>query len=266
MPCAADFGRWIPSSCGRPLSSARCRLLCFPYAGAGASMFRYWAEKLPPWIEMVPVQLPGRESRWAEKPFLDLPMLAAALRVALHPLLCEPYALFGHSMGGLVAFEFARELRRRKLPLPYHLFVSGTRAPHLPDRELLLHPLSDALLWKTVMRDYGSGQDEAMLNAELAPVLLPILRADFQLCESYEPLCEEPFSFPVTVYGGREDRRVTYSDLLSWSTYTHRAFRLELLPGGHFFLVKNHGLFLETLARDLAALDGQKQNTPCAAD
>lgn len=266
MTNAVELSRWIPVKSVRPPSSTACRLLCFPYAGAGASIFRNWQDELPPSIELLPVQLPGRESRWAESPFLDLPLLARTLRVVLLPVLFEPYALFGHSMGGLIAFELAREFRRQKLPLPRHLFISGARAPHIPYRELPLHHLPDSLLWEAVVRDYGAARDATLLNAELAPVLLPILRADFRLCESYAPPYEEPFPFPLTVYGGRNDPRVTYSDLISWSIYTRRAFRMQLFPGEHFFLNKDRSLFLKTLSNDLAGLACLKKTTTCAAD
>src|SRR5713226_5039901 len=169
-------------------------------------------------------------------------------------------------MGAYIAFEFARELRRRKLPLPRHLFVSGARAPHVPDREPQVHHLPDALLWKTVMRDYGAAQGEAPLNQEMAPVLLPILRADFRMCESYTPAWEGPLPFPITAYGGVQDRRVTYTDLLSWSGYTHRAFRMQLFPGGHFFLTGNRSLFLKAFSVDLGALAGLNKTLTCAVD
>src|SRR5262245_44139683 len=195
MTVAAELGRWIPAKSAQ-LHSGNCRLFCFPYAGAGASVFRNWQEELPSTIDVVPVQLPGREGRWSDERFHDLPSLAAALAAALQPLFSEPYVLFGHSMGALIAFELARVLRRRRLPLPRHLFTSGTRAPHIPDREPPVHHLPDVLLWKTVTRDYGAAQDLTPLNPEMASVLLPILRADFRMCETYKPSWEIPFSIP----------------------------------------------------------------------
>ena len=235
MSHAAGLIRWIPARSARGSQNAEVRLLCFPYAGAGASIFRGWHEQLPPAVEVTPVQLPGRESRWAEAPFESIPLLAETLCEALGPLWGEPYALFGHSMGGLVAFELAREIRRKRLPPPRHLFLSGVRAPHIPDREPALHHLPDALLWNAVMRDYGAARDPALLNPELAPVLLPILRADFRLCESYAPEQEAPFGFPLTVYGGRLDRRVTFqrSDELEL-VYAAR-FPAAHVSGGAFF-------------------------------
>ena len=231
MTNPAELGRWIPVRSLRSPGSGGCRLFCFPYAGAGASVFRLWQDELPPGIQIVPVQLPGRESRWAEQPPARLTQLAETLAAALGPLLSQPYALFGHSMGAFVAFELARAIEREHLPLPRHLFVSGARAPHIPDREPPVHHLPDVLLWKSVMRDYGSNQDHAPLDREMAPVLLPILRADFRMCESYRPSPGEPLAFPLTAYGGLHDRRVTYDDLSAWSSYTLAPFRTQLFPG-----------------------------------
>jgi surfactin synthase thioesterase subunit len=266
MTNAAELHRWVYPSCAHLRSSGNCRLFCFPYAGAGASVFRNWQEELPSTIEVVPVLLPGRESRWSDQPIADLPVLATTLAAALHPLLSQPYALFGHSMGALIAFELARVLRHRKLPPPMHLFVSAARAPHIPDREPPVHHLPDVLLWNTVSRDYGSAQDGTPLNPEMASVLLPILRADFRMCESYQPSWEDPFAFPLTAYGGFHDRRVTYADLSAWSAYTIGRFRMQLFPGGHFFLARSRSLFLKTLSGDFAYLARSKKTVICRAE
>ena len=260
MTNAAELNRWIPAKSMRLLRAGECRLLCFPYAGAGASIFRNWQEELPACIELVPIQLPGRESRWSDRSFSDLPALAETLVQVLRPLLSEPYALYGHSMGTLIAFELARELRRREFPLPRHLFLSAARAPHVPDREPQVHHLPDVLLWKEVMREYSAAQDQTPLNPELAPVLLPILRADFRMCESYQPPLEAPLPIPITAYGGWQDRRVTYSDLAGWRGYTGEAFRMHLFPGGHFFPASNRAQFLKAFAGDLTPVAGLKKH------
>ena len=266
MTDAAELGRWIFPRSVQFGKSGNCRLFCFPYAGAGASIFRNWQEQLPPTIELVPVQLPGRESRWSDQPIGELPLLATTLSTVLHPLLSQPYALFGHSMGALIAFELARVLRRRKLPPPMHLFVSAARAPHIPDREAPVHHLPDLLLWKTVTRDYGAAQDGTPLNPEMASVLLPILRTDFRMCESYKPSWEDPFAFPVTAYGGIHDRRVTYADLAAWSGYTIGGFRMQLFPGGHFFPARSRSLFLKILSGDVAHFAGSRKTIRCKAE
>jgi len=124
--------KWLPYWQRRP--HARIRLFCFPYAGGGASIFRTWHERFPSEVEICPVQWPGREGRLAEAPIADLPVLVEKVAVALAPYLDIPYAFLWHSMGALVSFELTRYLRRTdRLALPVHLFVSGRRAPQIPD-------------------------------------------------------------------------------------------------------------------------------------
>lgn len=134
------FNTWI--TCPQPHLQARLRLFCLPYAGGGASIFRTWSESLPI-VEICPIQLPGRERRIAEPPFDRLEPLLQSLTAAILPYLDKPFALFGHSMGGLLAFELVRSLRCHQYPQPLHLFISGCRAPQLPV-ESPLHHLSDA--------------------------------------------------------------------------------------------------------------------------
>ena len=130
---------WILRS--KPKPKAHLRFFCFPYAGAGASACASWADLMPPEVELCAVQLPGRETRLREKPFVRLPALVRAVRESLRPYLHKPFAFFGHSMGALVSFELTRELRRARLPGPVHLFASGHRAPHLPDPDPPIHQL-----------------------------------------------------------------------------------------------------------------------------
>src|SRR6266436_5000627 len=232
----------------------RVRVLCFPYAGAGVSAFRGWQEAMPPEVEALPVQLPGRESRWHEPAIINLSALGRVLTTVLRPMLDAPYAVFGHSMGGLIAFEFVRHLRRAQIAAPVHLFVSSARAPHVPDRELPLHLLPDEAFLAQLVARSGAIPAQALHNLELARALLPTLRADFGMCETYYPLPEEPLDIPITVYGGRHDRMVVPSDLVGWNMYTRRGFKLQLLAGDHFFVNQQCGAFLSTFAADLAVI------------
>src|SRR5262249_24060572 len=120
--------RWIRSD--PPDANARLRLFCFPYAGRGASLYRGWSRRLPSWIDLRPVQLPGREERIREQAFTDMDALCAALLPSLAPYLDMPVAFFGHSMGALIAYQAATRLRDQGC-IPVHLVVSGQRAPHL---------------------------------------------------------------------------------------------------------------------------------------
>src|SRR5271170_5577451 len=139
---AGAVDRWIPFRKSDP--KAQLRLFCFPYAGAGALIFHKWSDALPREVEVCPIQLPGRGARLTEPPFTKLSCLIEALVRALDPLLDMPFAFFGHSLGALVGFELARELRRLARPQPVRLVVSAARAPRIPRRDRPIHALPEA--------------------------------------------------------------------------------------------------------------------------
>jgi surfactin synthase thioesterase subunit len=124
-------GPWVRRFTPRP--KARLRLFCFPYAGGGASLYRGWSKALPLEVEVCSIQLPGREDRLREAPITSISLLVQALSYAIRPYLDRPFAFWGHSMGALIAFELARQLRREVMPEPGHLFVSGRGAPQVPN-------------------------------------------------------------------------------------------------------------------------------------
>lgn len=226
-------------------------MFCFPYAGGGASIYRGWAASLPSDVEVCPVQLPGRESRLRDQPFDRLPPLIAAAAEALAPHFGMPFVFFGHSMGAMIAFELARELRRRGKPLPLHLFVAGRRAPQLPAREEPIHDLPDDEFFAK-LRELNGTPEEVLQHAELMRLLTPILRADFAVNETYEFVADEPFDCGISAFGGLGDLEVTQNDLSGWRDLTRGRFRLRMLPGDHFFLHSARDLILEATARDLA--------------
>lgn len=210
------------------------RLFCFPYAGGGASVYRGWAPKLDDEIEVCAVQLPGRESRVTEPAHRRIEDLLAGLEEAILPLLDRPFTFFGHSMGALVAFELTRRLRRHDRALPDQLLLAAFRAPQLPNPNIRIHHLPDEVL-KTVLRTEGT-PGEVLDNAELMSVLLPTLRADFELCDTYAFRPEAPLPMPMSVFGGRSDVRVGQSDLEEWRSQAGAGFDLHMFPGSHFFL------------------------------
>ncbi|MFZ6030198.1 MAG: thioesterase II family protein [Chloroflexota bacterium] len=248
MPATPDT--WLMYH--RPNPHARLRLICFPYAGGSASVFRQWAQHLPSQIEVCPVQLPGRENRLHQPPVERMEALIAALAPALQPLLTLPYAFFGHSLGALIGFELARHLRRMQLPLPLHLFVSAARAPHLPDPDAPIHHLPDAA-FRQELRLLQGTPDEILQHEELFQLLLPCLRADFALFESYRYRPEAPLAIPLTVFGGRQDRKVSLEALAAWREHTQRACVTRLLPGDHFFLRTAFQPLLQAMQYDLAS-------------
>jgi medium-chain acyl-[acyl-carrier-protein] hydrolase len=237
----------------RTKSQPRLRLFCFPYAGGGASIFRLWSEKLPVEVEVCPIHLPGRENRMKEPLLTHLFPLVETLARALHPFMDIPFAFFGHSMGALLSFELARHLRNIHYPGPTQLFISAHRAPQLPDPASPLHDLPDSVLINTLYR-LGGTPRAILQHTELMQILLPILRADLTLCETYIYTPEAPLDCPIAAFGGEYDSMVSKQELQAWSDQTGGSFTLYMLPGDHFFLHSQQNLLLGTLSNLIPGL------------
>jgi len=233
MAVGSGADSWIVRP--RPSQSARVRLFCFPFAGGGASGFRAWQGLLPDTIEVCAVQLPGRETRIREPALTRMDGLVSSLTEALAPSLSPPYALFGHSLGALVAFELARSLRRHGLPMPVQLLLSGHGAPQLPDMRLHIHKLPQADFLRELARYHGTPRP-VLESRELMEILSPTLRADFAALETYRFVPEPPLDLPISVFGGTRDPEVRPEQLEAWREQTNAGFRVRLFPGGHFYL------------------------------
>lgn len=231
---------WLANS--KQNRRANVRLFCLPYAGGGDSIFRSWQQNVSDTIEVCPVQLPGRGSRIAEPPCTDLNQLVRAAGHALAAHLDKPYALFGHSMGALIAFELARHMRREYSAEPVHLFVAGRPSPQTISEPYDLDQL-DSELAEMLRR-----QNE---ETELMELVLPIFRADLVLCETYVYTSEPPFKFPITAFGGLDDPGVPRHCIEGWREHTTGPFVLRMLPGDHFFLETCRLPLLEAISKEL---------------
>lgn len=234
----------------RPQPDPRVRLFCFPYAGGSAATYRSWSEVFPPDVEVQAVQLPGREWRLKEEPYSSVFPLVEDLAVVLKDLFDTPFAFFGHSLGALISFELARELRRRGLALPAHLFLSGHRAPQLPRQEPSIHDAPDDVFYDG-LRTLEGTPEELLGNQELMELLLPALRADFAMAETYEHHAEPPLDCPISVFGGLGDRVTDRPKLEPWAEHTTREFKVRMVPGGHFFVEESRDLVLRAVFQDL---------------
>jgi medium-chain acyl-[acyl-carrier-protein] hydrolase len=237
----------------KPNPQARLRLFCFPYAGGSASLFRGWAEHLPVKTEVCPVQLPGRESRFKEQAYSALPPLIEELANALNPALDMPFAFFGHSMGALIAFELTRYLAQRTGLHPRHLFISAHRAPQLPDSRPSIYHLADSAFIEELRHLNGTPR-EVLANEELMELLLPQLRADFTLVETYRYVAQEPLSCPISAFGGWQDTEVKQEEIAAWRVQTANVFSLHMLPGDHFFLHSNRSSLFQVLSQELTTI------------
>jgi medium-chain acyl-[acyl-carrier-protein] hydrolase len=228
-----DRDRWL--SFGSDAQGGRTNLFCFPFAGGGASFYRPWARLASNRFAIVPVQLPGREERLFDSSFEQMGPLVDAAADALLPFLRTPYALFGHSMGGMIAYELLQELDRRSAPSPMHLFVSGAPAPHLAAQIPAIYHLPEPELINEIRLRYQGLPAEVLHSRELLDLLLPRLRADLSVTGRYIYRDRPPVSCPITAFGGCDDPTVTPPMIEGWREHTASTFRVEIFPGGHFF-------------------------------
>jgi medium-chain acyl-[acyl-carrier-protein] hydrolase len=239
------------TTCPKPNPGARLRLFCFPYAGAGASVFAQWARAMPAEIELHAVQLPGRETRLRETLYKQFPPLIEALSEALHPLLDKPFAFFGHSLGALISFETARRLRQQYGQEPSYMFVSARRSPRLPEPGPALHALPDAAFITQMQQRYNGIPQVILQDRELMQLFLPIIRADMELLEGYRYVDEQPFKCAFSAFGGWEDKQASEAELLAWRSQTLNSFTVKMFPGSHFFLQTARAELLQALTQYL---------------
>ena len=244
--------RWIRRPAGPP-RPGQTRLVCFPYAGGGAAAFHPWGRVAPKALDLCTVLLPGREARLVEEPVERLVPLVETLATVLAPLLVPPFALYGHSLGAVLAYELAREIGRRGGPSPRALIVSGRNAPHLPDRRPQLHRLPRREFVDEIVRRYKGIPEGILGEPELLDLLLPALRGDVAMIETYLHSQGEPLAIPVHVFGGLSDPSTTDEGLEAWRSLTSGPFTLRKLPGDHFFLHSARADLLSAIGAALAS-------------
>jgi medium-chain acyl-[acyl-carrier-protein] hydrolase len=231
------------------------RLFCFPYAGGAASIYRDWGNRLPSSIEVHAPQLSGHGNRLSEPLFRSVQPLVESLAAELRPHLEGSFAFFGHSMGAIIIFELAQLLRRENRPGPSHLFLSGRPCPHLTKKETPTYDLPEPEFIAELRRMQGT-PNEVLEHPELMSVLSPILRADLEICQTYEYEPRPPLDCPITVFGGLQDEEVAREQLEGWRDYTTSSFAVRMFPGNHFFLHSSAPVLLRMVAQDLRPTPG----------
>ena len=245
----AAMSKWVidfPADAG-----SRLRLFCLHCAGGSAGQFRPWVAPARPQIQIAGIQLPGREGRFGEAPATDVRSLIERMGPELLPFMDRPFALFGHSLGALVAFELTRWLRESRLELPQHLFVASRPAPQNVDNRPALDVLPTPELLQA-LEGYGGIAPE-LLNEEGIGWFLPTIRADFRLNRNYRHRPEAPLPVPITAFQGCDDPFCSPAEIEEWGTQTNRQFSIHCMPGAHFFLRSQYPNILAQVRAALTA-------------
>ena len=245
-----DANAWLLR---RPVPACRMRLYCFCYAGGNALTFLNWQSHIAPGIEICAVQLPGRGARFNETPFRDMGALVAALVQVLAVQPAMPFAFFGHSLGGLLAFEVARSMRNAGHRLPLRMFVSGCSAPRYRSPPKRVHHLDDAA-FLDVLSQYNGTPPDILAHRELMALLLPTIRADFALVDNYAYRVDELLAIPMTVLAGKSDHIDSAQQVDGWREETRAQARIAWFDGDHFFIHSDQRAVLDCIAADLAPL------------
>lgn len=238
------FNRWI--TCPFPQPEAVLRIFCLPFAGGGASIYRGWGKLLGPAVEVCPIQLPGRENRFSEPAFKEAQALAQALASQLQLYSDKPFVIYGHSMGALVAFELTRVLKANGMTMPQSLILGAHRAAHLPRTRETLYNLDDKTFIERLQR-FGGFPQEVLDSADLLQFLMPTLKADFTLCDTYSYSDQQPLDCPIHIFSGSADPEAPPTVMEAWRQHTSADAHLHIFEAGHFFIRSDLEQVIDTL-------------------
>lgn len=253
---SVDSDRWF--ICPQPSQAAKTRLFLFPYAGGGPAVFSKWGREFSGDIEAWVAHYPGRGARHKEPPINSLAVLVEKFALAIQPFLDKPFVFFGHSLGGLLAFELARRLRRQNHSQPAILFISACGAPDLPDPYPPAHLLPDAEFLAAVQKFNGI-PIELLQQTELMQILLPMLRADVEAVENYRYTADVPrLNIPIIAFGGLDDPRVDRERIEGWALQTVSNFSSQYFPGDHFFLNAARESIITSITAEVISFHAKK--------
>ncbi|MEV0415077.1 alpha/beta fold hydrolase [Streptomyces sp. NPDC050448] len=242
-----QFEKWVRRR--PPAPNSKVRLICLPHAGGSASFYFPLSKELEPAVEVLAIQYPGRQDRRHEPNIPSIPDLADQIFAAVRHLDDLPLALFGHSMGAVLAYELALRMQDAGLPSPVRFFASGRRAPSR-HRDDMVHLGSDAQMVAELRK--LSGTNAAMLaDPELLEMIMPAIRSDYRAVETYRYEPGRKLDCPVTVLTGDSDPRVSIDEAAAWEEHTTGPMDLTVFPGGHFFLAEQNERVVELLSERL---------------
>lgn len=249
MMTGAPLGKALQAPA--PLPEGGVRLFYFPYAGGSAAACAHWQRQLPAWLQLCLVELPGRSWRFAEPFPRSLPDLAASLAAELRPYAAVTCAVYGHSMGALLAYEVAKRLEAFPEVRLRKLLISGSAAPSRRKRaDPPVSHYSDVDLVQLLVDMKGTAP-QVLADADLMSLLLPRLRADYALCENYADDGSVRLRVPVASLCGDQDIDAAEEDMLFWREVTRGSFTSHIFPGGHFFVLEHEEQLMATLAAEL---------------
>jgi medium-chain acyl-[acyl-carrier-protein] hydrolase len=233
----------------RPIKP-KLTIVCFPFAGGDASFYQNWATEIKADVQIISIQFPGRANRFLESPYTNLNDLIVELIKNWECFIETPYVLFGHSLGGLAIYELTRILNENNQMQPLHLFISGCKAPHLlKNKERYLLPKQAFI---EMIKEMDGTPKEIVENQEMMDLLVPMLRADFQLIETYtHQEKHKRIRLPITLMGGTEDPEVGMEDLEAWKSVIEGPCKLQLFQGGHFFLKDSEKEFFDFINTEI---------------
>ncbi len=264
-------GTWLTPV--TPREAPSFRLFCFPFAGGGSAAYQTWAPQADPTIEMIAVEPPGRLSRIHEPPVRDMETFVTSVVTAMDGLLDRPYALFGHCLGGLTLYETARALVESGRPRPRHLFCSGARPPDrvrtagLFERRLARH-LAGLKGYQPLVPPYGqpddvfasivrqfdmAASDEFLDDPDLRRLMLPAVRAEFEMTFEYRHRPGRPWNIPITCFVSRGDPYVSREDVLGWGRFTNDRLNVHMREGTHYSVFEDAAFIQRVIARELSA-------------
>lgn len=216
-------------------------------------MFRDWVKYIPSQIELIAIQLPGRENRFHEEPIKKTGKAVNEISNILESYFDKPFAFFGHSMGALLSYETARSLAENNKNIPEHLFVSGRSSPNTVRKKSPIHHLPEDLFFREIQK-YGGLPKEILDDAEMRSFFFPTLRADLEMCEKYTYNKTTALNIPITVYNGLADEGVNPSEKNGWEDMTEMHCEIKYFAGGHFFFRDSAGDFFRQFRTDLENL------------
>jgi surfactin synthase thioesterase subunit len=236
-----------------PMADGRVTLFCLPYAGGGATIYHGWKSRIPSWIELMPLHLPGRGVRHNQPAMHDWRELIGLLLRDVQPYIARPLAIFGHSMGALIGLELAYAIRARHQRTPVWFGASGSKAPSRRELDLKWLDCPEETLVDE-LRSLNGTPPELLDNRELLQLVLPVVRADFHLCGSYCRPRRAPLDCPLLVLAGMDDQEVSqpHENLTAWHAETSGACQVEMLDGDHFFIEKRQDAVISLVVESLS--------------